>query len=171
MIEVFGYGSLVNRRTQNFGGTPAKLSGWQRIWVTTPVRAAAFLSVKESAGEIDGLFFPVPDDDLPDLDRREAQYERQPLGAGQVIYSVPAANQTTRRCPILRSYLDTVLQGFLHEFGKDGIGRFITTTQGWEAGLLDDRAAPLYPRAQQINAEEQRLFAACLASVPVVEKL
>ncbi|MEL6690215.1 MAG: gamma-glutamylcyclotransferase family protein [Pseudomonadota bacterium] len=170
MIQVFGYGSLVNRRTQSFGGEKTVLEGWRRVWVATNARPAAFLSVEPAEGSIEGLSFPVPADDLPDLDEREAQYDRIAHANG-VVYSVPARNQASRQCPILRSYLDVVLQGYLREFGQPGVARFMTTTSGWENGLYDDRAAPIYPRAQEISPAETELFDAMLGSVPVVEEL
>ncbi|MEO1795743.1 MAG: gamma-glutamylcyclotransferase [Pseudomonadota bacterium] len=170
MIEVFGYGSLVNRRTQGFGGAHATLQGWRRVWVTTAARPAAFLSVEPGAGAIEGLSFPVPTDDVRDLDAREAQYDRLPHPGG-VVYSVPARNQTEGQAPILRSYLDVVLQGYLAEFGEDGVSRFMATTHSWERGIFDDRAAPIYPRAQALTADETAHFEALLRSVPIVEEL
>ena len=170
MTQVFGYGSLVNRRTQNFGGEKAVLEGWRRVWVATSARPAAFLSVEPADSRIEGLSFAVPQQDLPALDEREAQYDRISHGNG-VVYSVPGRNQAPRSCPILRSYLDVVLQGYLREFGQPGLARFMTTTFGWENGVFDDRAAPIYPRAQPVSPREKALFDALLGSVPVVEKL
>ncbi|MEL7300544.1 MAG: gamma-glutamylcyclotransferase family protein [Pseudomonadota bacterium] len=168
-MEVFGYGSLVNRRTQDFGGTRLTLSGWRRVWVTTAARPAAFLSVEPHDAEIEGLSFAVPEVDLPGLDAREAQYDRLPREGG-VVYSVPARNKTEGQAPILRSYLDVVLQGYFIEFGAAGIDRFMATTASWERGILDDRAAPIYPRAQVLTQAETSRFDALLASIPVIEK-
>ena len=170
MIQVFGYGSLVNRRTQTFGGEKTFLTGWRRVWVATSARPAAFLSVEPAGTSIEGLSFPVPEADLPALDEREAQYDRIAHEHG-VVYSVPERNRAPRRAPILRSYLDVVMQGYLREFGQQGLARFMITTQGWDMGLFDDRAGPIYPRAQSMSAEETALFDALLGSVPVVEKL
>ena len=47
--------------------------------------------------------------------------------------------------PILQSYLDAVLQGFLAEFGKEGARNFLATT-------------PIYPRAVRLSPEEQLFF-------------
>ena len=54
------------------------------------------------------------------------------------------------------SYLDTVVQGFLREFGAAGVECFFATTGGW-CPLLDDRDAPRYPRSQKTTAAERRL--------------
>ncbi|MEO0487537.1 MAG: gamma-glutamylcyclotransferase [Pseudomonadota bacterium] len=165
MRRVFGYGSLVNRRTQDFGGDRVVLRGWRRVWVTTAARPAAFLSAEPWEGEIEGLAFDVPDADWPELLKREAQYEALPAGDA-LVFSVPEANQTDGEAPILRSYLDVVLQGYLAEFGADALPRFMATTASWERGIYDDRADPIYPRAQVLTAEETALFDQVLAELP-----
>lgn len=165
----FGYGSLVNRATHDHGlGEPARLSGWRRVWRHTRLRDTPFLSVEPAEAEIDGLIAAVPGDNWQRLDLREAGYRRHPVAtahlsaapvwAGRVeIYAVenrhilPASGH-----PIHLSYLDTVVQGFLSEFGAAGVGRFFATTTGWCA-LLDDRNAPRYPRSQVTTAAERRL--------------
>ena len=169
-MKVFGYGSLVNRRTQSFGGEATTLAGWQRVWVTTKVRPAAYLSVMPGDGSIEGLAFHVPVADRADLDKREAQYVKLSEG-DMTIYSVPEDSFAEGQAPILQSYLDVVLQGFLAEFGEAGLEDFMATTHGWERGIRDDRAAPIYPRAQTLTSDERAMFDALLASVPVVEKL
>jgi len=65
----------------------------------------------------------------------------------------------------LLSYLDVVVQGFVHEFGTAGAKAFFETTDGWDTPVLDDRAAPIYPRAQTLSAEEQALTDRLLAQV------
>lgn len=165
----FGYGSLVNRATHDHGlGEPARLSGWRRVWRHTRLRDTPFLSVEPAEAEIDGLIAAVPGGDWHKLDLREAGYRRHPVPAERLsiapvwadrieIYAVedhhilPANGH-----PILMSYLDTVVQGFLREFGAAGVEGFFATTAGWSA-LLDDRAAPRYPRSQKITAAERRL--------------
>jgi len=56
----------------------------------------------------------------------------------------------SKHYPLLQSYVDCVLAGFLAVFGWDGVERFMQSTQGWSAPMLADRAAPLYPRAVQL---------------------
>lgn len=43
------------------------------------------------------------------------------------------------------------------EFGEAGVARFFATTDGWDAPILDDRAKPQYPRAQQLSSAETAL--------------
>ncbi|SFH39958.1 hypothetical protein SAMN04488020_11251 [Palleronia marisminoris] len=164
----FGYGSLVNRRTHVY--TPAHratLPGWRREWRATALRPAAFLTARPVAGsEIDGLIAPVPGNDWAALDQREAGYDRLPADAVRhamepapevAVYSIPPREDDLDSCPILLSYLDVVVQGFLTEFGEAGVARFFETTDNWHLPVADDRGAPLYPRAQDLSAPETRL--------------
>ena len=173
----FGYGSLVNRATHSYpAAQPATLHGWRRIWVCTETRNVVFLSIHPAPGHsIDGLIASVPNGDWAALDLRESGYARidattevaQTAGATNIAaYRVPQANQ--RRDGdhrILLSYLDVVVQGFLREFGEAGAEHFFTTTDGWDTPVLDDRAAPLYPRAQTLTAAERRLTDHLLAQM------
>ncbi len=161
----FGYGSLVNRLTHGYAPAyPATLIGWRRVWRPTGRRRLAFLSIMAAPGaEIDGLIAPVPGDDWAALDAREFAYERLPVAASSIrhplasgtlvqVYAVPDSEVTGDPAahPVLLSYLDVVVQGFHAEFGRDGVARFFATTDGWQAPIINDRATPLYPRAQQL---------------------
>ena len=66
---------------------------------------------------------------------------------------------------ILLSYLDGVVQGYTREFGEAGAEAFFDTTDGWGMAVLDDRAAPLYPRAQALTPQERALTDRLLAQV------
>jgi len=72
------------------------------------------------------------------------------------IYAVPEtpADTDAQRPPILLSYLDVVLQGYLQQFGPQGANLFLETTDGWNRPILNDRAAPLYPRHQALDAAQ-----------------
>jgi hypothetical protein len=165
----FGYGSLVNRATHDHApGEPARLSGWRRVWRHTRLRETPFLSVEPAEAEIDGLIAAVPGGDWQGLDLRETGYRRHPVSAERLsaaptwadrieIYAVEDRHiLPANGDPILLSYLDTVVQGFLREFDTAGVEGFFATTTGWSA-LLDDRDAPLYPRSQKTTAAERRL--------------
>lgn len=160
----FGYGSLVNRATHDYpGARAAALHGWRRVWVHTPARPVAFLSVERCAETtIQGLVADVPGGDWAALDAREFAYARYAVtaetAAGALaaqVYAVPQGQAPTEDHPILRSYLDAVVQGFLREYGAEGAAGFFATTAGWQAPVLDDRAAPRYPRAQSLTASER----------------
>lgn len=167
----FGYGSLVNRKTHDF--TPihrSRITGWRRIWQRAPNRPAAFLSIiADRDSDIEGVIAPVPNDDWVALDAREFSYARLAVtdvvdhAAPDVrdisIYAIPPehAARPDRDHPILLSYVDAVLQGYLREFGEAGAARFIQTTEGWDSPLRNDRVAPIYPRAQSLTARERSL--------------
>ena len=53
----FGYGSLVNRATHDYGRSrPARLTGWRRIWRHTDLRPVAYLAaIPDPTCAIDGL--------------------------------------------------------------------------------------------------------------------
>jgi len=165
----FGYGSLVNRRTHGYDNAHrAEVSGWRRAWRATDLRKAAFLTVlPDPATRIDGLIAEVPGGDWAALDKRERAYDKHdaahavdhPLEVALDvrIYAIPDGRHfaPTAEHPVLMSYLDVVVQGYLAEFGEAGVHRFLDTTDGWQTPVLDDRAAPVYPRAQPLSAAER----------------
>lgn len=161
MDEFFGYGSLVNVATHDYpGARRTRVRGWARAWRHTALRPVAFLTaVPDPASAIDGLAAQVPGRDWRALDRREAAYLRAALPEGPAIYHIPDGlhGPATEAHPILLSYVDVVVQGYLYQFGAAGVDRFFATTRGWDAPIRDDRAAPLYPRAQRLAAAETAL--------------
>ena len=169
-MRVFGYGSLVNRRTH--GHTPAErltVAGWQRAWVHTGLRPVAFLTALPAvAGRIDGLALGVAEHDRAGLIARESAYDAVPCD-DLTIFTIPPGKHppADRLHPIPLSYLDVVVQGYLAEFGTDGVARFFATTVGWDAPVLDDRANPRYPRHQRLTDAERALTDSHLAQVGV----
>lgn len=175
----FGYGSLVNRATHGYGlARRATVRGWRRAWRYTDFRAGPFLTaVPCPDSEIEGLVAQVPGADWRALDARERGYARLPLGAelriegvGEAatqIYAVPAADavEPLEKQPILLSYIDVVIQGYLREYGAGGAARFVATTDGWDTPILDDRAAPLYPRHQRLDPTERAVVDRHLAEL------
>ena len=173
----FGYGSLVNRTTHDYQNCAlATVSGWRRAWVSTDERPFAYLSViRDDAAQTKGLIAQVPGGDWAALDEREAAYDRidatqrtkhtHPNVNHVAIYSVP--NAGTKKLPILLSYLDVVLQGYLAEFGEVGPKDFIDTTTGWDTPILDDRATPHYPRHRTLSSDERSMVDTHLRSLNV----
>ncbi|UWQ98681.1 gamma-glutamylcyclotransferase [Rhodobacteraceae bacterium S2214] len=155
----FGYGSLVNLKTHDYRQPQRrKIDGWRRVWRSTSLRDFAILSVTPDHGTtLDGICAQVPNADWAALDNREFAYRRQLLPDQTAIYEVqdniiyPAGGPH----PILRSYLDVVIQGYLREFGQDGAANFFATTDNW-GPIKDDRAAPIYPRHQVLSPDETR---------------
>lgn len=166
----FGYGSLVNRATHDYSHAHvAELRGWRRLWCHTDLRPVAFLSVvPDGRTTISGLIAEVPGADWLALDEREYAYDRIACAEAVThglahspdiaVYMVPEHSHTTptQAHPILQSYLDVVVQGYLREFGEDGARAFFDTTDGWDAPILQDRDAPRYPRHQVLSPSERR---------------
>ena len=177
----FGYGSLVNRGTHHFDGArAARLRGWRRVWRHTTLRPVAYLTVvPDDATEIDGLIAPVPAQDWAALDARERAYDRVaahhqvrhdlPHRPDIAVYTIPEGRhgRPDRTCPVLLSYIDVVIQGFWREFGAAGVRRFIDTTDGWDTPVLDDRAAPRYPRHRGLTGHETALVDDILGNLSV----
>jgi hypothetical protein len=167
----FGYGSLVNRATHDFADAhPAQLHGWRRAWRHTKLRPLAFLTGVPAPGHvIDGLVAHVPGDDWQALDVREHAYDRcvvteatthpVPRPVQVQVYAIADGRHGVPdvQHPVLLSYIDVVVQGYLCEFGPAGVTRFFATTDGWDAPILNDRAAPVYPRHQQLSGTERAL--------------
>lgn len=181
---VFGYGSLVHPDAHRGREVrPARLRGWRREWCQTSLRAVPYLSVRKAPGEtVLGLMTAVAPGDWAALDRREHAYDRHPvdpehdtataLPAAQV-YSVADEHRVAGPPgPILMSYLDVVVQGYRMAYGTAGVASFFATTDGWRRPILDDRAAPRYPRAVRLPRADQRLVDRHLAALSVtVEEL
>ncbi|WP_299192602.1 gamma-glutamylcyclotransferase family protein [uncultured Litoreibacter sp.] len=175
----FGYGSLVNAATHSYPDPlPATVIGWRRMWRHTKMREVAYLTVApDPACTIQGLIAQVPDNDWAALDEREYAYFRTPVLPQTIALDTPRRMEVqiyqTRtdqdaapsvRHPILLSYLDVVVQGYLRVFGEAGVQQFFQTTSGWDAPIRNDRAAPIYPRAQQLTATETLLVDEMLAA-------
>lgn len=175
----FGYGSLVNLATHEFGDAhPARARGWRRAWRHTDLRPVAFLTViRDHDCTIDGMIAHVPRDDWAALDAREHAYARV-AASGDVdhglkhrpdvaIYAIHdhMHGRPTTAHPVLLSYVDVVVQGYLRNFGADGAERLFDTTDGWDAPILDDRAAPVYPRHQRLTGPETAFVDAQLTRV------
>lgn len=171
----FGYGSLVNRATHVYPNAyPAQVRGWRRTWASTSLRRLAFLTAERAdGGVITGLIAAVPGNDWAALDVREAAYARHAVddishGQGDLdvqIYSVEQHHKHDSAHPILLSYLDTVIQGYLHEFGEEGAREFFDTTHGWDTPIKHDRADPMYPRATTLTGSQRDFVDENLARV------
>ncbi|WP_146006449.1 gamma-glutamylcyclotransferase family protein [Cohaesibacter celericrescens] len=184
-VGYFGYGSLVNDNTRNAEsfGFAGRLKGYRRrwsIWHSSEERKAfgfggvAALSVTaNSQAFCDGLLIFDRKDHLPNVDQRENMYDRilidladfqtehaMPLGVDCYIYvGQPAHSDTVDpHFPILQSYVDAVMQGFLHKFGEAGVERFIAETDGWQTPIVQDRHIPFYPRNVTLTQTEQILL-------------
>ncbi|MFP8965717.1 gamma-glutamylcyclotransferase family protein [Pokkaliibacter sp. CJK22405] len=165
----FGYGSLVNDRTRpaDTVAQAYELQGWRRRWshrvFTAEGQGHTSLTVHaDDSCSILGVLVQSPKVHLPALDEREVGYHRYGLACASAFlgadaflyhstpdYFLPA----DEAFPILQSYLDVVLSGYLLHYGEEAAIAFIQTTDGWDLPILNDRAAPVYPRAVALNEE------------------
>ena len=163
----FGYGSLVNTETHSYKSfQKAHVTGWQRYWQHTSLRAVPYLSVKPADNKrIYGLIAEVPDNDWEELDLRETGYVRTStkcvinsgISKNVQIYFVPESNfaKKDQSKGLLLSYLDCVIKGYLEHFGEEIASEFFSTTDGWDIEIRDDRLNPLYPRSVELTKSER----------------
>ena len=189
IVAYFGYGSLVNRttlRTEFIDAQPARLHGWRRCWrprkpqdnPAEAQRRSSMLSARRHGEDaIDGLLVYDRLDHLPAVDAREASYHRVSVQvdvlevSGTVPEDCPVYIYESHTngavhdpgAPILQSYLDAVMQGFMHEFGEDGVLGFLHSTDGFDRPVRADRHAPVYSRAVELPDHHCSLFDAMLA--------
>lgn len=172
---VFGYGSLVNRATLPpvLDAWPATVTGWRRAWKAsskTPRGGVCALSVHEGEGAIEGFVLRFEETEWPTIAQREYRYDPLTVDIGGDDVTLFRAKAEIDRYgsssnPISMTYLETTLQGFLHEFGEEGLFRFMDSTDGWHVPILDDRANPRYPRAQLLSNAERQLVDEALKGV------
>ena len=179
LVGYFGYGSLVNRktlRTSYVDAARAELKGYRREWkirgetVNGPV--CSLTAARDPALSIQGLVVVDRAENLPKVDEREARYDRISISVDDLdleqdvevaefyVYLAKPVhlrpNDGTYR--ILQSYVDAVMQGYLIEFGRAGLERFVSHTHGWDQNILADRHDPKYARAVELSEAEQQLF-------------
>ena len=172
----FGYGSLVNTRSHSYPDPrPATLRGWRRAWVATPRYGVVLLTGVRAPGHcIKGLIAAVPGADWEALDAREGGYARVHASAEVehamdhrpeiAVYAVdPRHVRESREHVILLSYIDVVVQGFHEVYGEAGVEHFFETTDNWTMPIVDDRAAPIYPRHQVLTDRQRDLVDVNLA--------
>lgn len=176
LIAYFGYGSLVNpktHRTNVLHFERAQLRGFARRWQARPDPADLPIALLSSApstvdDELDGLLVFDRAENLPALDDREAGYDRLDLSPNDLVlrsggalpncplyvYSGRAPFAPDSEHFILQSYLDAVLQGYLHQYGEHGARNFVERTADFDTALITDRNEPHYPRSVELSADE-----------------
>jgi cation transport protein ChaC len=188
-IYYFGYGSLVNRDTRPAGefSESATLKGWRRVWGNRSAdlkrsQNCTSLSIETlghpSEGSIEGVIARMPVSELTQLDEREAGYNRLKLSVDEFeltdrvetdfvyVYQseLPRRFLADDEHPILQSYIDCVLAGYLTQFGRSGMQAMVDSTRGWSRPVMNDREAPHYPRAVDIDVDLQLSIDQLLAS-------
>lgn len=178
-VSYFGFGSLVNRKTRpdQEHAVNATLSGWQRVWGHRVVsgdtrQACTSLSVERAQSSIEGVIVSIRREELPSLDERELGYERIALEQSDFSLTEEVRTSTIHiyrsleqnrqladsERPVLQSYIDCVMAGYLERFGESGLQRFMNTTRGWGGPILSDRHRPVYPRSVSLDEDKLRRF-------------
>ena len=178
-IRYFGYGSLVNRDTRPSTemAQAATLLGWQRAWAhrvlasETDRGACSSLTIEKLRANskpnqgIQGVLVTMPEAELPLLDEREAGYDRVQLSVSDFELETPTNNDpiyvyvsnsqhnvdADDQHPVLQSYVDCVMAGFLKQYGESGLQAFVQSTRGWQLPIANDRLNPRYPRAVVVD--------------------
>ena len=163
----FGFGSLVNSKTHCFDFVGhVTVKDQIREWVTVPDRPYSFLSMVEHLGtDVPGTIMRVPVSLQQDLDAREHGYSARDI-TGKILGEQPDLVETYQadtqlaeeNKPILLSYLDCVIQGYLREFSEIEATGFFETTRNWNRPILNDRNDPIYPRSVELGSVERRLI-------------
>ena len=177
-VAYFAYGSLVNRYTRapHTEARPVRLAGWVRQWrhcIETPNgKVCALTVVPRADSELDGVLVVDHREALAEVDRREVGYRREAISgvlpeAGIADNSVETyiyvSNSESLRWgseeyPIWLSYLECALAGYIDVWERAGAERFMSSTEGWQTPVLDDRAAPKYPRAVALDKPTQEII-------------
>lgn len=175
---VFGYGSLINKKSLQSTLPDAKiiapvlLKSYERSWNATPEVvsfATTFLGLLKRDDKItNGVIFEVTEEMLSDLDKREFIYDRVELDqkdfvflSSNIIFSNHDKIYTyitkkpiiaSQNHPIIQSYIDICLEGCLQieaDFGIENFAQdFILQTNCWSGFWVNDR---LFPRAPKRN--------------------
>lgn len=193
VVAYFGYGSLVNphtHRTHILHSERAHLTGFRRRWQERSETArypVSFLSahhVDGFDGELSGLLIFDRLANMPALDERESGYDRVRLHRSQLrlersdadlpdmpyyVYVARPPAGLGARHHILQSYLDAVLQGYLHQYGESGARQFVESTAWLDTPVVRDRAKPLYPRAVTLAPEERAFIDQVTAGLHLVD--
>eukprot|EP00033_Pygsuia_biforma_P002054 GCRY01002282.1.p1 GENE.GCRY01002282.1~~GCRY01002282.1.p1 ORF type:complete len:216 (+),score=33.78 GCRY01002282.1:167-814(+) len=189
---IFGYGSLIAEESRSRTGVcgdtfVVSLKGFQRCWgVKIESAKCTALGVTLPMGDqkevkTTGVLVNIPEEELPNFDKRERNYSRVLVDWSQVefetqynqrpreylsskayAYIATEVHPPTPEYPILQSYVDVILHGCL-EYGEDFTKRFIQTSCSWQH-ILDDRAAPRYARPIVLAAPLQSKIDTLLAS-------
>ena len=174
-VAFFGYGSLVNEFTwsRDYDSQPLEIRNWIREWrhcVDAPFgRTCALTVTRRPNSRLQGILIRCNADELAQIDEREIGYERVELSHHDVVSvvenlpkrlyiytSMPDYNRWgSWEYPIWFSYAEVVLYGYLKVFEKEGVDKFIHSTSGWMAPILDDRKAPRYPRISKLPMEDR----------------
>ncbi|MCV2883576.1 gamma-glutamylcyclotransferase [Aestuariibacter sp. AA17] len=187
---LFGYGSLLSVQSRLAHSTirgeaiPARLTGWQRKWVTRSENELQTYvgAVKSSDTEMNGVLLPL-DKSCTVLQAREKDYQFSPVAKSSLDFMSDSVSNTDTfwicetlkehnandTFPITQSYVDTCLIGCYEVGGHQAVEAFVHTTHGWENAWVNDRLNPSYPRRAVLEAGNFALIDTLLASTGILQ--
>lgn len=189
---IFGYGSLVNSKSRAEtlnclrSVVAARISskfGYQRVWnYPAPGFTALGVVKSENPMSINGIIYIAHDDELKVWDDRETNYNRievpwdyvesvdwmQLPKEGKLWIYIPKNVQLpNKQYPLVQSYIDTCVSGFL-EYSEDFAIEFLHTTGGWSQFWLNDR---LLARRHWVHFKEHAIVDRLLKEYPAQENM
>ena len=169
---LFAYGSLTNslsrikvikNKTYFYGN----LFSYKRIW-SINVEQKNFTGlgiIYDKNYYCNGIYIPISEKDIKELDVREIKesgnkYERLLLDnkfcdqrfKKNKIYTYVSKNveNPSHDFPLIQSYIDVVIQGFM-EYNIEYAIEFCRTTFNWSKYYINDRNAPIYHKTKNIK--------------------
>ncbi|MEM9364228.1 MAG: gamma-glutamylcyclotransferase [Bacteroidota bacterium] len=187
---IFGYGSLIEKESRMRTTPEAQIvhpvivKGFKRGWFARTgvyTLSTTFLGcVSDENALVNGVIYKISDEDLPLLDKREANYKRKLINPEKIeflsdlddldcaiwVYTNTFTserellkNVPDKNFPIVQSYVDICINGCLEieqEFEKaKEIGfaqMFIESTAYWNTFWANDRIYPRRPFIHRPNA-------------------
>ena len=169
---LFAYGSLVNHFSrkkviQNVSSFYGNLSAYKRIWCIN-VEAKKFTGlglIYDKNHYCNGIYIPISEEDINRLDEREIKgsgnkYERilinntlcdKRFKENEVYtYVSKVIENPSPNCPLIQSYIDVVIQGFI-QYNKEYAKEFCQTTFKWNENYINDRNNPIYHKTNNIE--------------------
>jgi hypothetical protein len=194
---IIAYGSLLSNDSRSrFSGLhcqaiPVRLAGWRRAWTTRTLHEqqtclsakveknasfnAVLLPIEQISPELvkrekDYEFVQVHSSQLSLLDKEQDQITHNQLASKSVWICQNKLNESANpRYPICQTYVDTCLAGCLETGLINFAVHFLQSTMGWDAGWINDRHAPRYPRAAVTSQHSQQLIDDILAQADLLQ--
>lgn len=194
---IVGYGSLMSHDSRyrynsiDVDGIPVDVRGWHRAWnMASPGENITCVgAVPDNEDSVfNGMLVEVDEID-ESLKKREQNYHFIELQLddldihcatwqGQLrdnrenlklwICQVADPQTSKESHPICQSYVDTCLSGCLEHKDEAFAMQFIEQTAGWDGYWLNDREAPLYPRAAKVSQQMHETIDDLLQQVGVI---
>lgn len=189
---VLGYGSLLSRDSRErysqifTPGLPVNVTGFQRAWVTRSIAEQQTYvgAITDSNSQLNALLIPTAIN--PQLKHREKDYRFVEVGVQALSFTGAPMSETlfnalekhtfwicetlqvlpaNEQFPVHQTYIDTCLSGCFEHGGETKAHAFVSQTKGWEHPRYNDREAPKYPRAANLDSRQHSKIDAILKAL------